>query len=88
MAGRGQEVPARPSDSSPIKRSSVVVVTGVELEWCNCGTWMSTGVDSEELLCGSFDADDGDDELVDVTQMDGDSFEVAHGGDGGEKEKT
>ena len=47
---------------------------------------MSTEIDGEELLCGSCDADDGCDERDDVTQMDGDSFDVTHG-DGGEKEK-
>ena len=80
MASREQEVPTRPSDSSPIKRSSVVVATGVELEWCNCGSLMSTEIDGEELLCGSCDADDGYDGRADVTQMDGDIFESAHGG--------
>ena len=49
---------------------------------------MSTEIDGEELLCESCDADDGYDERDDVTRMDGDSFEVAHGGGGGEKEKT
>ena len=49
---------------------------------------MSTEIDGEDLLCGSCDADDGNDERDDVTWIDGDSFEVTRVGDGGEKEKT
>ena len=49
---------------------------------------ISTEIGGEELLCGSCDAYDGYEERDDVTQRDGDSYEVTHGGDGGEKEKT
>ena len=49
---------------------------------------MSTEIVGEELLCGSCDADDGNDERDDVTRIGGDIFEVTYGGDGGEKEKT
>ena len=72
-------MPTRPCDPSPIKRSSVEVVTGVDFEWCNCGSLTSTEIDGEELLCESCDSDDGYDERDDVAQMDGDTFELAHG---------
>ena len=49
---------------------------------------MLTEIDGEELLRGSCDADDGNDKRDDVIRIDGDSFEVTHGGDRGEKEKT
>ena len=87
MACLGQQVPMRPCDPSPIQRSSVEVATGVELERCNCGSFMSTEIDGEELLCGSCDADDGYDERDDVTRIDGDSFEVTLGVGVREKEK-
>ena len=74
MACRFQEVPTRPSYPFPIKRSSVEVATGVDSEWCNCGSLMLTEIDGEELLCGSCDADDGNDERDDVTRINGDSF--------------
>ena len=40
------------------------------------------------MLCGSCDADAGDDERGDVIQGDGGGYEVTHGGNGGAKENT
>ena len=73
-------MPTRPCDPSPIKRSSVEVATGVDSEWCNCGSLMSTEIDGEEWVCGSCDAGDGNDERDHVTRINGDSYEFAHGG--------
>ena len=40
---------------------------------------MLTEIDGEKLLCGSCDANSGNDKRDDVTRIDGDSFEFTHG---------